>query len=426
MVVGGMNKKYASGIVVACLLLAAQWIFAEDQAPPPGQNAPRRILVALEKSWLSGYSSEEMVILQRSFMTVLSEAAGGPAPVSYGFLKGFPGSIKDRNKAARDAGADCWVLLRLSGFKGSPSIQVVSYDLIYDTLTFDFSAPRHEAFPIMDISRERWDDIVPLLARKYPALDPLAYTRGPPAAVSVIIRAKPGTVITGLSPKPLAAGPDGTASVDLPSPAPYSLRATLVGYVPVQMTFYLDGQSEISVDQVRSPWLYLDGAFLDGLFPGVSVTYAVPTFPGFVRVGFTSFRAGLAVNQDQLLTSLPLSQITLLFGWYVSPQDRPRRFYLGAGPLLRVTLPPGGSFTIDHLLPWGVQLVAGWEFPFTGNLHAFIELAPTLYATPEPKLFVDSFGTNNGSPNATLPYLNFPPSFAVNPFEVRFGVRWML
>jgi len=113
-----MNKKYASGIVVACLLLAAQWIFAEDQAPPPGQNAPRRILVALEKSWLSGYSSEEMVILQRSFMTVLSEAAGGPAPVSYGFLKGFPGSIKDRNKAARDAGADCWVLLRLSGFKG--------------------------------------------------------------------------------------------------------------------------------------------------------------------------------------------------------------------------------------------------------------------------------------------------------------------
>ena len=426
MVVGTMNKKCVLGIAVACLLLAARWVVAEDQAPAPDQNAPRRILVAVEKGWIAGYSSEEMTILQRSFMTALSEAEGGPSPVSYGFSKGFPSSVKDRNKAARDAGADCWVLLSLSGFKGSPSIHVLSYDLIYETLTFDFTTPRHEAFPIMDISRERWDDIVPLLARKYPALGPLAYSRGPLPTVTVTLRAQPGTVITGLSPKPLTAGPDGTASVDLPSPAPYSLRATLVGYVPAQMTFYLDGQSEIRVDQVKSPWLYLDGAFLDGFFPGVSATYAVPTFPGFVRVGFTSFRAGLAVTSDQPLASLPLSQITLLFGWYISPQDRPRRFYVGAGPLLRVTLPPEGKFTVDHLLPWGVQLVAGWEFPFAGRLHAFIEYAPTLYSTPEPKIFVDSFGSNNGSPNTTLPYVNFPPSFALNPFEVRFGLRWML
>src|SRR5208337_4287429 len=186
-------------------------------------------------------------------------------------------------------------------------------------------------------------DIVPLLARKYPSLGPAAYTRGPPAPITVTLRARPGTVITGLSPKPITAGPDGTASIELPSPAPYSLRATLVGYVPTRMAFYLDGQSEINVDQVRSPSLYLDGAFLDGFFPGVSATYAVPIFPGFIRLGFTSFRAGLAVTQDQPLVSLPLSQITLLLGWYISPADRPNRFYVGAGPLLRVTVPPGAS-----------------------------------------------------------------------------------
>ena len=83
--------------------------------------------------------------------------------------------------------------------------------------------------------------------------------------------------------------------------------------------FYLDGQSEISVDQVKAPWLYFDGALLDGFFPGISATYAIPIFPGFVRVGFTSFRAGIAVNQDNLLASLPLSQITVLLGWYISP-----------------------------------------------------------------------------------------------------------
>ena len=419
-----MKRRRASGIAVACLLLAAAWVSAEEQAPD--QNAPRRILVAVEKGWLPGYSDSEMAILQRSFMTALSAAEGGPSPVPYGFLKSFPGSIKDRNKAARDAGADCWVMLGFSGFKGAPFIHVVSYDLIYDTLTLDFSASRHEAFPIMDISRERWDDIVPLVARKYPALGPLAYSRGPPASVTVVFRARPGTEITGLSAKPLTAGADGTVSVELPSPAPYSLRATLTGYAPIHMAFYLDGQKEIRVEQVRAPWLYVDAAFLDGFFPGISATYAVPIFPGFVRVGFTSFRVGVAVNQDKLLESLPLSQVTLLLGWYITPEDDPMRFYLGAGPLLRLTLPPDGSLTIDHLLPWGVQLAAGLEFPFTGRFHVFLEYAPTLYSTPEPDVFKASFGADNGNPNSTMPYLNVPPLFAINVFEVRFGVRWML
>jgi len=420
-----MNKMCASGIAMACLFLAAQInLFSQDQAAD--QNAPRRILVALEKTWLPGYSSEDMAILQRSLLTALTGAEGGPSPVAYGQLKGFPSSTKDRNKAARDAGADCWLLVKISGLKFAPSIRVLSYDLIYDTTTLDFSTPRHESFPIMNISRERWDDIVPLVARKYPALGPLAYSRGPPAAIPVMIRARPGTLITGLSAKPLTAGPDGTTSVELPSPAPYSLRATLVGYVPSGVSFYLDGQTEINVDQVKSPWLYIDAAVLDGFFPGVSATYAIPIFPGFIRVGFTTFRAGIAVNQDKLLTSLPLSQFTLLLGWYISPEDSAYRFYAGAGPLLRVTLPPDGSFTIDHLLPWGIQLVGGMEFAFIGSFHAFVEYAPTLYPTPEPDVFKASFGSNNGSNNSTLPYVNFPPSFALNPFELRFGIRWML
>jgi hypothetical protein len=210
--------------------------------------------------------------------------------------------------------------------------------------------------------------------------------------------------------------------VDLPSPAPYALRATLVGYVPTRKAFYLDGQTEMTVDQVKSPWLYIDAAALDGLFPGVSATYAVPIFPGFVRVGYTTFRAGLALNRDQFLTSLPLSQFTLLLGWYASPEDSATRFYAGAGPLLRVTLPPEGTFTIDHLLPWGIQCIAGWEFGLAGSLHAFFEFAPTLYSTPEPDILKASFGTDS----ITLPYLLFPPSWALNPFELRFGVRWML
>jgi hypothetical protein len=274
----------------------------------------------------------------------------------------------------------------------------------------------------MDISQVRWDEIVDPVSKKYPPLGPVVYSRGPPAPVTLTLRALPGTQITGLSPKPLLVGPNGAAMVDLPSPAPYSFRASLGGYIPSQMGVYLDGQTEIAVNQVKSHWLYLDGTFYDGFYPGVSATYVTSFFPGFVRVGFTSFRAGLAVNQNSLFSSLPLSQLNLLLGVYFSPEDSTTRFYAGAGPLLRVTLPPGGSFTIDHLLPWGVQLVAGWEFSVAGNLHVFVENAPTVYYTPEPTLFQYSFGSNN----STFPFFNFPPLFALNPFEVRFGIRWML
>jgi hypothetical protein len=306
--------------------------------------------------------------------------------------------------------------------KMAPSLKVVSYDLLYNIPTLDFTAHRREPFSMMDMARERWDDIVPLVAQKYPVLDPAAYSRGPPEAVTLTIRALPGTSITGLSPIPLAVGPDGVVSIDLPSPAPYTFRAVLGGYVPIRVGFYFDGQKEIEVTQVRSPWLYIDATAFDGLYPGVSATFAMSPFPAFARVGFTSFRLGLAINQGEFLVSLPLSQFTLLLGIYFSPEDSPTRYYAAVGPLLRISLPPGGSFTIDNLLPWGVQLALGLELSLSGNLHAFVEYAPTGYSTPEPELFVYSFGEDKN----TFPYVNFPPSWTLNPLEIRIGLRWKL
>jgi hypothetical protein len=405
-------------VALASLLLSAQGICADSQAPD--QAAPRRILVSIESGWLAGYADDQMAILQRSFLTALSEPDGGPSPVAYA-LKGFPSSTQARNKAARAAGADCWLWVKISGLKSAPTIHVQSFDLIYDTATLDFSVSRSEPFSIMDISREKWGDIVPLVVKEYPELGQKVYSRGPPPAVTLTLRALPGTVITGLSPKPLAVGLDGATTIDLPSPAPYALRATLDGYMPSRMAFYLDGQTELKVEQVASPWLYVDAAFLDGAYPGISATYAPSFFPGFVRLGFTTFRIGLAVNKDSLWSSLPLSQITALLGVFFNAEDSAARFYIGAGPLLRLSLPAGGAFTVDQLLPWGVQFVAGAQFPLPGNLRAFVELAPTVYATPDSLLFQDSFGSDNGS----FPYIIFPGG-AINPVELRFGLRWMI
>ncbi len=388
-----------------------------SSAPASAATAPRRMLVAFQKSLFAGYSDEEVRIIERAFVTRLSDADGGPEPVETD-PRAFPSSLQDRNKAARDAAADCWLWVGISGLRGRPSLRVQSFDLLYNVMSIDASFPRSEAFSVMDLYRERWDDIIPLLVKKYPPLSAPAYTRGPPGNATLRIRALPGTEITGLSQKPLVVGPDGTASIEVPSPAPYSFRATRGGYIPRNMTIYFDRQSEIVVPQERSPWFSVDAAFLDGFFPGVSATFSGLPFPGFARLGFTTFRAGISTNNDQVFTSLPLSQLTLLLGFYVSPEDSETRFYVGLGPVLRLSLPPGGTLTVDNLIPFGAQIVAGWELPLAGNLHSFFELAPSGYYVSQPTLFQYTFGQNNG----TFPYF-LVDKIALNLFEMRFGLR---
>ena len=173
--------------------------------------------------------------------------------------------------------------------------------------------------------------------------------------------------------------------------------------------------------QTRSPWLFLDLAFLDGFYPEASATLATSPFPAFLRLGFTSFRAGLAINQDSLVSSLPLSQVTALAGIYLSPEDRVTRLYLGAGGLLRLSPPPGGSLVID-----GFSVGRAGR----GRARAHADAEPALHGRVRAdgvcdspaRLFLDYFGANNG----TFPYVNFPPSFAVNILEVRMGLRLVL
>ena len=399
--------------------LSAQEQASAGQAPV--SKAPRRILFGIEKGLLGGYSDDEMVVLKRSFLTALSEADDAPTPIDYG-SKAFPSSLADRNKAARGAGADCWLVMKIAGSRGSPSINVVAFDLLYNITSLDFTVSRSEGFSMLEVYRERWDDVIQPVLKKFPPLASNAYSRGPPGAVTLTIHAVPGTTVTGLSPRAVKVGADGTADVQLASPAPYSLRAVAGGYVPNLMSFYLDGPTELTLQQAPSPWLKLDGAFLDGFFPGVAATFALPAFPVFARLGLTTFRAGVAVGSDQFTVSLPLSQLTLLLGLYISPEDRPTRFYVGAGPLLRISLPPGGALTIDQLLPFGIQVVGGIEFPLAGKLRSFIEYAPTGYYTPQPLLFQYSLANNGG----TFPFINFPPTFAINILELRIGLRYSL
>jgi len=420
-------KKLLACLFSALLFMTPALLHAQDQTAPsaapaaPVDKAPRRLLFVMEKGGLfSSYTDNELIILKRSFLTALSDVDDAPVPIDYS-LKSFPGSTEDRSKVAREAGADCWLVVKISG-RGSPTISVVSYDLLYNIKTLDFSATRHEDFSMLDVYRERWDDVIPQVAKAYPPIVSHAYTRGPPGPVTLTIHAVAGTSITGLSPKPLRVGQAGTVTIDLPSPAPYSLRATASGYVPNAMDFYLNGQTDLPITQLRSPWLKLDGAFQDGLFPGFSANFSIPSQRFFGRLEVTTYRVGIAVNQNQFFASLPLTTYSLILGMYLTPEEKETRWYAGVGALLRVSWPGGASLVVDNLLPFGIRMVGGCDFPLFGRMRSFVEWTPTVYYNPQPALFAAYFGNNNAGP---LSYTSVPP-FALGLFEIRFGLRYAL
>jgi hypothetical protein len=420
MVVAAVTARRLSAALICAWVigqLAAPGV-ASAQDASPETATPRRILVAVEKGPLAEFSDDDLGILARSFLTTLSSAEGAPSALSFGRGR-FPSLPADREKAARDRGADAWLFLSISGSEARPILRVSSYDMIYQVATLSFTIRRRDPLPIMDIDRELWSDVVPRVVAAYPAIQPAAYDRGPTTAVPVIIRARPGTIVSGLTQKPIEIGRDGTASVQIPSPSPYSLRATLAGYVPTAESIYFNGQPEILIPQTRSPWLLLDFALLDGFYPGVSGTLASSPFPGFVRLGFTTFRAGLALNQDQILSSLALSQLTAHVGLYFSPEDKQVRWYAGAGGLLRVTLTPARVLILDVFMPWGVQAIAGAEIAFTPHIRTYVELAPTLYKISSVGLYTAY------TRNFSFPFIPIETIGALDPVEVRLGLRWV-
>ena len=140
MVVRRMRGSCAAA--VGLLLLNAACA-AHAQAAAADQPAPRRILVSFQKAFLSGYSDEEIGVLKQAFLLVLSQADGAPSPVDYG-QRAFPSRSAARDKAARDLGADCWLLATFEGSRARPRIHVLSHDLLYTT-SMDFTVFRRGA-----------------------------------------------------------------------------------------------------------------------------------------------------------------------------------------------------------------------------------------------------------------------------------------
>jgi hypothetical protein len=406
-------------LAVLCIVMISSAVFAA--------KSPKRLLVSLSGERANVYTAAETLILAKSMEFALEDTGG--FQVMEGVEKGLPASAEEMTRAAKSLGADCWLWVILSSGRNAPSIHVRSYDLIRAITVVDQVFPLENGIPLPIVPQGQWDALVSLMSEKFEvdtatgaadsaASPPLGEQ---PATARLVIRAQPGTRVTGLPSSPLEIGLDGIAVMSVPAPAMYTIRGTLDGYYPSSGSYFIDSDRVVSLDQEPGTRWAMDLTFFNALSPGYEAAYYIlPDFL-YIKLGLTTFLFGLQLDDQSAFFALPLTNLGLQAGFYIGPEDWSPRFYAAVGGFMRIVTPLWSWPRIDALSPGGFQASLGAELSITMKARFFTEMVTMLYMTGLPELFEASIG---GGKDA-IGYIYLPWGVVSIP-NWRLGFRWLL
>jgi hypothetical protein len=394
--------------------LAASCLSGQEQQP---REAPRRLMLGVTQAGAIGLTEEELTIVSRSMLLALQEIRADLILVEPSRRPADP-SDGGMSRLAEGSGADCWMLVEISGSRTEPALRVHSRDVLSGSTVIDKTIRRQagEGLSVLALPYERWEDISALLAGAYPPRDATDLPSRDPGSAVLTVRALPGTVLTFSGGTKATVGPDGKAEASLAVPAAYQLQAALRGSSTVKESLYIQADRELAVAQARVPRFAIDASALMS-WPGLAVSFFPLPERVFVRAGLTTYLVGLAFRPEALFFSDPLTNLDILVGTYVNPAYSPVRAYAGVGGFLRFVHAAGLPLHLDPLSPAGVQAALGLETSIGASARFFAEYEPMLYATQTPELMRSTQRSGAGwafFSRAALQLLSF-----------RIGIRWL-
>lgn len=376
----------------------------------------RRLVVFVEVEEGGAFSTADTALLEESLLLSLTRELEALHILAGGTFSGvLDQRVRSNITIGRDA--DAWLAVVLSGGMEALKFEVFGYDLVSRKRTISQSTALEVPTTYRDLDRRLWAPVVDEVRRSFAGIE---------FGTNVTVSGRPGTEVSGLTDEPLVLGRAGEVTVRLPNPSAYALRATLSGYEPVREEFVLDDEPlEIILEQETVPPFFID-AFLHTLnFPGAAFGWQVVPGTAFVRLGFTTFVAGIYLPESEgaplpLILSLPFTQLELDAAFFIVPSDSVIRPYAGAGAVSRV-LHNAEFFGLDPLAPIGFRLIAGARASLFGSLLVTGEFTPLLLLTPDVGLLGGSYPGNYDAFHAvrigglSVDFLNF-----------RVGVRFLL
>ncbi len=143
---------------VAAFSAAGGSILAAGSAPATAP-AFRRLLVVFAPDPFESYPLLLRTTLADSLALALGHADPAVMAIPYG-MASFPASTDERRRIARDLGADCSIVVGMSGDRSSPVITVETDDLTSNGGRGIASAARIGPIPLMEESRPQWGPVV--------------------------------------------------------------------------------------------------------------------------------------------------------------------------------------------------------------------------------------------------------------------------
>jgi hypothetical protein len=410
------------GLALLLALLSATAVCSQEVES--GQP-PRRLLLFFRTAETAQFSSPERRLLYESLLLKVGRASDNIFVLEYEAPE-VPDTDALRHGAAESRRADSWLLVIVDGRWPQLSVSARAWDLNVDGPAFEVSFSGTVRRGAVELERHFWDPITEAAARTLTG-------SGKEVARTVsreqlVVKAVPGTKIQGLEDEAIEIGESGEISLEAVLPATFSLRATRLGYDPIDRDFLIEpGAGILDLAQQRGTrWSF--SFYLQMMnYPGFDAAfYPVPDFY-WVKLGFNTFLVGLVLAEEReqsMFVSYSLSNLNLSTGVYLNASDRLFRFYAGLGVFMRVITAREWAIAIEPIAPWGFYPVLGAEISRRQNGRFFVEYTPPFYVPTEAGLFWLSVPTERGPPILPIPIKD--PKLFWEVFLFRFGVRWLL
>ena len=135
-------------------------------AETPARPEPRRLLVVFGSKAAPSWPALQRTVLADSLSLALQQADAGVMVIPHG-TGVFPTLPEERRKAARDSGADCYIVVEASGETPSPVVTAETEDLLTAAGGRARPGSRVGPVPLGDQSRPDWGAVVSLVVRAY-------------------------------------------------------------------------------------------------------------------------------------------------------------------------------------------------------------------------------------------------------------------